>query len=130
MARRLTLLAVATLAAACSDPTSLRRFESVYRIVGLSATGDTAFTGSLLLVAQQHDSVFGTADFSSVYGPWRGWGVVKGDTLTLSLAPARVADIGRGFTGRLTPSDIVGTWVAEGFTPQPPPSGTFTARRS
>lgn len=130
MARRLTLLAIAALAAACGDATGLGRFESMYHIVGLSATGDTAFTGSLLLVAQGNDSVQGTADFSSVYGAWSGWGVVTGDTLTLSLTPARVADIGRGFTGTLTGSDIVGTWVEQGFTPQPPPSGTFTARRS
>jgi len=130
MARRLTLLTVAAFAAACSDATGLGRFESVYHIVGFSATGDTAFTGSLLLVAQGGDSVRGTADFSSVYGAWSGWGVVTGDTLTLSLAPARIADIGRGFTGTLTGSEIVGTWVDQGFTPQPPPSGPFTAHRS
>ncbi len=55
---------------------------------------------------------------------------MRGDTLTLSVAPTGIADIGRGFTGTLTRSDIAGTWVAQGFTPQPPAHGTFTAHRS
>jgi len=49
---------------------------------------------------------------------------------TTRVAPTGIADIGRGFTGTLTRSDISGTWVAQGFTPYPPAHGTFTAHRS
>ena len=130
MTRRLTFLAVAALAAACGDATGPGRFGGTYRVIGLYGPADTAFTGSLLLAPKGADSVIAVASFAGNSGDWRGEGVVQGDTLTLSVAPTGIADIGRGFTGTLTQSDITGTWVAQGFTPQPPAHGTFTAHRS
>src|SRR5258707_456595 len=117
MTRRLTLLAVATLAAACGDATGPWRFGGTYRVIGLYGPADTAFTGSLLLAPNGADSVLAIATFAGSSRDWRGEGVVQGDTVTLSVAPTGIADIGRGFTGTLTRSDIAGTWVAQGFTP-------------
>src|SRR6266576_2009213 len=130
MTRRLTLLAVAALAGACGDATGPWRFGGTYHVIGLNAPADTAFTGSLTLAPTGADSVIVFATFAGNSGDWRGEGVVQGDTVTLSVAPTGIADIGRGFTGTLTRSDISGTWVAQGFTPYPPAHGTFTAHRS
>ena len=130
MARRLTFLAVAAVAVACGDVTGPWRFGGIYHVVGLNAPADTAFTGSLRLGPSGANSVRAVATFAGSSEEWHGQGVVRGDTLTLSVAPTGIADVGRGFTGTLTQSDITGTWVAEGFTPYPPPSGTFTAHRS
>jgi hypothetical protein len=131
MARRFTLLAVAALlAAACGDVTGPWLFGGTYHVVGLYAPADTAFTGSFRLAPNGANSVIAIATFAGSSEEWRGQGVVQGDTVALSVAPVGVADVGRGFTGMLTQLDIAGTWVAQGFTPQPPPHGTFTAHRS
>ena len=129
MARRLTLLAVAALAAACSNPTGVGALSGRYTVTGIRSTGDTLFSGALDLT-QTFAGVRGSADLrwypsGTRTGPLEGR--VAGDSVSLNLEPGNHVDVWFLLNGVLTPDGFTGTWNIGNANYG---TGTFTAHRS
>ncbi len=129
MARRLTLLAVAALAAACSNTTAVGALNGHYTVTGVRSTGDTLFSGTLDL-GQTFAGVRGLADLrwypsGTRTGPLEGR--VAGDSVSLNLEPGNHVDVWFFLNGVLTPDGFTGTWNIGNAYYGP---GTFTAHRS
>jgi len=130
MVRRLTLLAVAALLAACSNPTGVGALSGHYTVTGIRSTGDTLFSGTLDLMG-----TFGTLRGSSDIrwhptggtqsGPLEGR--IVSDSVTLNLEPGVHVDVWFLLNGVLTPDGFTGTWNIGNVNYG---TGTFTAHRS
>jgi hypothetical protein len=126
------VLAAAATAVACDpfrmvDLLQVGPFIGKYHIVALSAPTDTAFTGTFTLTVAGNSQVTGSGTLSNL-GDVRVIGVVHGDSLEAGLS--QLPDDGICLSAIRSGADLVGTWQACGFPPNPPPHGTFTARRS
>ncbi|HXI33970.1 MAG TPA: hypothetical protein VNH63_07825 [Gemmatimonadales bacterium] len=129
MVRRLTLLAVAAIAAACSNPTGVGALSGQYTVTGIRSTGDTLFSGALDLT-QTFGGVRGSADLrwypsGTRTGPLEGR--VAGDSVSLNLEPGNHVDVWFLLNGVLTPDGFTGTWNIGNANYG---TGTFTAHRS
>src|SRR5437879_13423755 len=128
MARRLTLLAVTALAAACSNTTAVGVLSGRYTVTGVRSTGDTLFSGTLDLT-QTFAGVRGSADLrwypsGTRTGPLEGR--VAGDSVSLNLEPGNHVDAWFLLNGVLTPDGFTGTWnIGNAYYG----TGTFAAHR-
>jgi hypothetical protein len=102
-------------------------FGGSYRIVAVDSAMDTAFTGTFMIAAAGDSVVAGSGKLSNL-GSVKVRGVVRGDTLDVGMS--NHPDDGICLRGTLQGSQLVGSWQACGFPPQPPPHGSFTAHRS
>jgi len=129
MARRLTLLAVTALAAACGNTTAVGALNGHYTVTGVRSTGDTLFAGTLDLT-QTFAGVRGSADLrwypsGARTGPLEGR--VAGDSISLNLEPGNHVDVWFLLNGVLTPDGFTGSWNVGNVNLG---TGTFTAHRS